>query len=129
MKYIFDADSNNAFAQIFGVTESRKPGESPLAFQIRGSITVFERTLKVIEKVIERIADIEEHYHDEADHTAKQEFDYGFVVFEPGDLPIVAMVQRRDVYLSISGRQVGAYPIALEAFHRDLTNYLKKPRK
>lgn len=128
MKYTFDVDTNNQFVQIFGATESLKTAEAPLAFQIRGGIRVLESTLKVIETVIDRINYLDAHFHDD-DRTAQLEFENGFVVFESGEVPVLAMVQRRSVYLSLAGRQVGSLPVSLVDFHRDLKKCLKKPRK
>lgn len=113
MRYFVDVKTNPRFVQIFGATDALASMESPLAFQIRGGRTLLECLRSVCERCIAKVRDIDLRYHD--DPTARFEFEGGFVIFEPGDLPITCIVRRRVATLVLGGQQVGSDAVQLEA--------------
>ncbi len=127
MKYSFDIDSNNMFVQIFGATESLRPMEAPLAFQIRANVLLLERLDDALDEVHATIATLDKQFHDDVD--ARNAFELGFVVFRPGDVMVTCAVQRRMVTVMLGLRQVGDGPLELADFRSALKKALKKQTK
>lgn len=127
MKYIVDLDTNNSFVQIFGATETFAPMEAPVAFQVRGGISLVEKIASAMDEVEQRCKEIEDLYHE--NDKARADFDLGFVVFRPGNTPVTCVVQARRVSLLIGERQFGNGSIQVKPFQEALAKVLpqKKP--
>ncbi len=123
MRYTVDLTTNRDFLQIFGTTESLAPMEVPLAFQVRGGSEVLLALASALDEVHERIHSVDAQFHDSVE--ARNDFERGFIVFRPGEVPVTCMVHRRDVVLMLGRRQVGSGPIALEPL-RAAVNAVRK---
>lgn len=109
MRYIVDTDSNSGFIQIIGIPESRMMGEYPLAFQVRGGVSILESLESSLQQAIAHIEHIDDLYHYEAQ--AKVDYHQGMVVFTPGYIPITLVIQQRMVTVLIGSRQLGDGPV------------------
>jgi hypothetical protein len=113
MKYTIDLDTNSGFVQIFGIAEYGRMADRPVAFQVRGRIGLLKNMQKLLVRVVERICETDETYHDSVE--AKNDFTYGFVEFVPGDIPLTAIVQMRMTTLVIGSRKFGEDEINTQA--------------
>lgn len=109
MKFKIDLDTNNGFVQFFGATEYGMLGEMPIAFQVRGGLGILESIAKTLEKCVQEIVRIDENYH--TDTAARNDYEYGVVVFTPGRIPITAILQERIVTLVVGTRTFGGGPV------------------
>lgn len=123
MKYTFDLVSNAYFMQISGSTETDSGGETPFGFQLRQDSALLSALKSATEEVLVKIKQVDEDYHDVAQ--ARNDFEYGFSLFRPGDTPICYVVQRRRAYLSVGGRSVGNQPLSLDNFLHALDAAIK----
>lgn len=113
MKYIIDLNTNSAFIQVIGLTETNATMEAPLAFQVRGGKQLLEKIQRVLLQSHTRIKDIDDRFHE--DMTARTAFENGFVVFEPGETPVTCIVCRRRATLILGDRQVGSGSVQLDS--------------
>lgn len=113
MKYIIDLNTNSAFIQLFGLTETNTTMEAPLAFQVRGGKYLLEKIQRVLSQGQARIKDIDDRFHE--DMAARAAFENGFVVFEPGEIPVTCIVCRRRATLVVGDRQVGTGSVQLDS--------------
>lgn len=112
MKYTIDLDINRGFVQIFGAAEYGEVAAYPVAFQVRGGAALLKSLQKLLVRVVERIGEIDDEYHDSLE--AKSTFNNGFVEFVPGTIPVTAIVQMRMVTLVIGAHKFGGDAIKLE---------------
>ena len=127
MKYTIDLDTNNCFVQIFGVTESGRQYEQPFAFQARGGRSLLERLQRCLVGAVGAIEYIDSVYHDCND--AKREFHTGTAVFEPGEIPVVALIQERRVSMLVGMQQFGAGALVVPNLLAAINSYLEKTKE
>lgn len=124
MKYIIDLDTNNYFVQIFGITEAGRQYEQPFAFQARGGRSLLERIQRCLLNAMQNIAALDEEYHEYTE--SKIDFHCGITVFEPGEIPVVAMIQERRVAVLVGLQQLGVGMLDVPNLLAAINTYLEQ---
>jgi hypothetical protein len=128
LKYNVEAQSNTAFIQIVGTSETLKSSEYAVAFQTRGGSEIVSRLLSVLDDYTAQAAEIEVQFHDVP--AQRQRFEQGFVVFQPGEPPILLMAHRRTVSLLIGHQPFGSGIVFdVPALQLALRRFLAKAEK
>lgn len=109
MKYSLDLNSANGFVQVFGVVEYGDNMARPVAFQVRGGASLVAMLVKVLEAGVAAIQDVDARFHE--DVVARNAFECGHIIFQPGDIPVTLMIQRREATLLIGHQYFGEGPV------------------